>query len=64
MNPLERSLIEKAGYDNGWENVVGMEDDGVVLASSRHSGQVKISTLSENGRADFLKYFKLLIING
>jgi hypothetical protein len=21
MNPLERSLIEKAGYANGWENV-------------------------------------------
>lgn len=20
MNPLERSLIEKAGYANGWEN--------------------------------------------
>ena len=42
MNPLERSLIEKAGYDNGWENVLEETPDRVLLGSSRHSGQTQI----------------------
>jgi hypothetical protein len=42
MNPLERSLIEKSGYDNGWENVLEDTPDRVLLGSSRHSGQAQI----------------------
>jgi predicted restriction endonuclease len=42
MNPLERSLIEKTGYDNGWENVLDDASDAVLLGSSRHSGQAQI----------------------
>lgn len=45
MNPLERSLIEKAGYDNGWENVLEENPERVLLGSSRHVGQVQIISL-------------------
>jgi hypothetical protein len=36
MNSLERSLVEKAGYDNGWERSSTANDDSVSLASSMH----------------------------
>ena len=39
---LERSLIEKAGYENGWENVIDSREGSVVLASARHRAQVLI----------------------
>jgi hypothetical protein len=45
MNLLERSLIEKAGYDNGWENVLEETPDRVLLGSSRHAGQAQIHSL-------------------
>lgn len=44
MNPLDRSLIEKSGYDNGWENVLEDSPDRVLLASSRHVGQAQITS--------------------
>ncbi len=37
MNPLQRTLIEKAGNDNGFEHVLASEASGVSLASARHS---------------------------
>jgi putative restriction endonuclease len=36
MNALERTLIEKAGYDNGWEVVVESRPEQVALASALH----------------------------
>lgn len=36
MNALIRSLIEKAGYANGWENVRESDAERVVLFSARH----------------------------
>jgi hypothetical protein len=42
MNLLERSLIEKAGYENGWENVIDSREGSVVLASARHRARVRI----------------------
>jgi hypothetical protein len=42
MNILERSLIEKAGYENGWENVIDSRETAVVLASARHRARVRI----------------------
>lgn len=44
MNPLERSLIEKAGYANGWENVRENSPERVVLFSSRHAAEAIVST--------------------
>jgi len=36
VNSLDRSLVEKAGYDNGWERSSAGDDSRVLLASSRH----------------------------
>ncbi|MGB4343541.1 MAG: HNH endonuclease [Moraxellaceae bacterium] len=36
MNPLQRTLIEKTGNDNGFEHVLASEASGVTLASARH----------------------------
>ncbi len=42
MNVLERALLEKAGRENGWENVIETTDAHVVLASARHRGRATI----------------------
>jgi hypothetical protein len=42
MNPLERSLIEKAGYANGWENVRESTAARVVLYSARHKAEAHV----------------------
>lgn len=49
MTPLERSLIEKAGYANGWENVRESSEDRVVLFSSRHKAEAVISSAPAPG---------------
>lgn len=36
MNPLQRTLIEKVGNDNGFEHVVASDSVGVTLASAQH----------------------------
>lgn len=42
MSPLIRSLIEKAGYANGYENVRESTAERVVLFSARHRSDVRI----------------------
>lgn len=42
MNILERALVEKAGREHGWENVVETVAARVVLASARHRGRATI----------------------
>jgi len=42
MNSLERSLIEKAAVENGWEYIVASTVAGVTLASARHKARVVI----------------------
>jgi putative restriction endonuclease len=42
MNPLQRALIEKAGHDNGFENVLPTCGQGVELGSARHPAQVTV----------------------
>lgn len=46
MNSLERALITKAGYDNGWEVVVEDTPRKVVLASAMHRAQAQIAAAS------------------
>ncbi len=46
MNTLERVLIEKAGRENGWENVIESHDHALIVASARHLAQATLS--SEN----------------
>lgn len=42
MNILERSLIEKAGYANGWENVREGTPERVVMFSARHRAEAHV----------------------
>ncbi|MDP3850702.1 MAG: HNH endonuclease [Luteolibacter sp.] len=51
MNPLERSLIEKAGYANGWENVRESTAERVIMFSARHKAQAFVSTAGNDGGA-------------
>lgn len=50
MNALERTLIEKAGYDNGWEIVVESVPEQVVLASALHRANARIRKDSGSGK--------------
>lgn len=43
MNPLLRTLIEKAGHDNGFEHVLAHEATMVTLASARHRARAVVS---------------------
>ncbi len=47
MNPLQRTLIEKTGNDNGFEHVLASEASGVTLASARHPNRALVGL--ENG---------------
>ena len=42
MNILERTLIEKAGYAHGWENVKESTDERVVMFSARHKAEAHV----------------------
>ncbi|HEX9783868.1 MAG TPA: hypothetical protein VGA56_14190 [Opitutaceae bacterium] len=42
MNSLERALIAKAGYDNGWEVTVEDSVDRFILASALHRAKAEI----------------------
>jgi hypothetical protein len=42
MNTLERTLIEKAGYAHGWENVRESTPKRVVMFSARHKAEAHI----------------------
>lgn len=53
MNTLERSLVEKAGYDNGWEVTLrGDPSEGtlapVKLASARHGAVAEVAALKKS----------------
>jgi hypothetical protein len=49
MNVLERALVEKAGREHGWENVVESIDARVVLGSARHRGRASVTAASGGG---------------
>lgn len=42
MNPLQRTLIEKTGNDNGFEHVVVSDVSSVTLASARHANRALV----------------------
>lgn len=46
MNVLERALVEKAGREHGWENVVESVEVRVVLGSARHRGRATVTAAS------------------
>ncbi len=43
MNILQRTLIEKTGHENGFENILSGLDDWVLLGSARHRAQAAIT---------------------
>lgn len=47
MTTLDRAVIEKLGYDNGWENANRAVDETVVLSSALHPFTVEIQTVPE-----------------
>jgi len=47
INPLQRVLIEKTGYDNGFEHVLPASDAWVTLASARHPAQALVLPLAD-----------------
>lgn len=51
MDTLSRSLVEKAGYDYGFEYTVSQNEGALVLGSARFDLEVQISTLYSKGFA-------------
>ena len=49
MNVLERALVEKAGREHGWENVIESIEARVVFASARHRGRATVTAGSGGG---------------
>lgn len=49
MNVLERALVEKAGREHGWENVLESLEARVVLASARHRARATVMAASGSG---------------
>ena len=47
MNPLQRSLIEKAGHDNGFEYALPGDALHAVLASARHPTRVRVGLVEQ-----------------
>jgi putative restriction endonuclease len=43
MNTLERTLIEKAGYAHGWENVRESTAERVIMYSARHKAEAHVT---------------------
>lgn len=43
MNILQRTLLEKIGHENGFENSLSATDDSVLLGSARHRAQAAIT---------------------
>lgn len=48
MNLLQTTLIEKAGYDNGFENPNRQSDGSVELSSARHPARLQVR--AESGK--------------
>jgi hypothetical protein len=56
MNSLEHSLIEKAGYANGWENVSESSPQRVILFSARHPAEAHVAPAPEGAVAGALSW--------
>lgn len=62
MNPLQRALISKAGYDFGFEYVAQESDAGLLLASARHPAAMAVSMDGDNFIARLAKASPLLTV--
>jgi hypothetical protein len=73
MNPLQRTLIEKTGNDNGFEHVVASDASCVTLASARHANralvgvesgtyQVRFQTVSQSLLPELQRSFPATVV--
>lgn len=53
MTPLDRSLLESLGDDNGWENLLEAREEALVLGSSRHPHEVDLVPLESGWQLVF-----------
>jgi hypothetical protein len=63
MNTLERSLIEKAGYNNGWEVVLLSDPSKIKLASARHVAIAEVAAL-EKSSSEAEAFFTVRFVSG
>lgn len=61
MNPLQRTLVEKVGNDNGFEHVVTSDAMGVTLASARHTARALVGLVNEFYQVRFLTVSSTLL---
>jgi putative restriction endonuclease len=61
MNPLQRSLIEKTGNDNGFEHVVASDANCVTLASARHANRALVGVADGVYQVHFQTYSPSLL---
>lgn len=61
MNPLQRSLVEKTGNDNGFEHVLNSSAEAVGLASARHPTQAVITTATAGFCIEFFSASTMLV---
>ncbi len=61
MNPLQRTLIEKMGNDNGFEHVLASDQAAVVLASAKHPARAVVTTTTSGFCAEFLSASPVLV---
>lgn len=53
MTPLQTALIEKSGWNNGFEHVVNSGATKVVLGSARHRSRATVTQTAEHYRVHF-----------
>ncbi|HIM97692.1 MAG TPA: HNH endonuclease [Gammaproteobacteria bacterium] len=61
MNSLERSLVEKAGYDSGFEFLESSSANEVVLASARHPAKASITKVGSQFEVQLSSLKSLLL---
>ncbi|MCE7916651.1 MAG: HNH endonuclease [Nitrosomonas sp. PRO5] len=61
MNPLQRTLIEKTGNDNGFEHVLVSDVSAVTLVSARHANRALVELESGTYHVRFQTYSQSLL---
>lgn len=58
MNSLDHTLIRKAGYANGWENVRESTSECVVMFSARHKAEAIVTAATTGNGAWYVTFPK------
>ncbi len=63
MNILQRTLVEKTGHENGFENVLSGSDYFVLLGSARHGTQVQITRNADKWLVEITESVSKLLLS-